>query len=341
MHRRPALRRSVTIAVVVLGVAATQAACGTDAGPAAATVVAVLDGRTVEVEQDGASTTVTLGGLVAPAPDECLGEDSVAALVDLLPVGTQVRVEPSDPASGDEVVAAVYADDVLVNAEVARVGLAFAAPTGDIATQVEAAQQEAVRSAAGLFGVDASCTLPAQVAAFEEATAETADAAAALAAGVGIAEVDRHDARLAAAAATGAALVTLLDGAQSAGYPAAMVASLRSRTVAVNERLADVSTAVGELRVSEEQRIEAERVAAEAAAAAEAARQAQAAADAAAAPAKRQAVTAQAPAQSAIGSVSYPNCDAVRAAGADPIHAGEPGYSSKLDRDGDGVACER
>ncbi|WP_425451253.1 GmrSD restriction endonuclease domain-containing protein [Williamsia limnetica] len=38
--------------------------------------------------------------------------------------------------------------------------------------------------------------------------------------------------------------------------------------------------------------------------------------------------------------VSYANCSAVRAAGAAPIYAGQPGYSSKLDRDGDGVACE-
>ncbi|MGI4895112.1 MAG: excalibur calcium-binding domain-containing protein, partial [Janthinobacterium lividum] len=38
--------------------------------------------------------------------------------------------------------------------------------------------------------------------------------------------------------------------------------------------------------------------------------------------------------------VSYVNCAAVRAAGAAPIHTGEPGYSHKLDRDGDGVACE-
>lgn len=38
--------------------------------------------------------------------------------------------------------------------------------------------------------------------------------------------------------------------------------------------------------------------------------------------------------------VSYENCDAVRAAGAAPLLAGQPGYSSKLDRDGDGVACE-
>ncbi|MEO7692243.1 MAG: excalibur calcium-binding domain-containing protein [Sphingomonas sp.] len=36
----------------------------------------------------------------------------------------------------------------------------------------------------------------------------------------------------------------------------------------------------------------------------------------------------------------YPNCTAARAAGAAPIHEGEPGYASRLDRDGDGVACE-
>jgi len=39
-------------------------------------------------------------------------------------------------------------------------------------------------------------------------------------------------------------------------------------------------------------------------------------------------------------SVYYENCDAVRAAGAAPIHVGEPGYGRHLDRDGDGVGCE-
>ena len=38
--------------------------------------------------------------------------------------------------------------------------------------------------------------------------------------------------------------------------------------------------------------------------------------------------------------VYYENCDVVRAAGAAPIYAGDPGYSTKLDRDKDGVACE-
>ncbi|WIV21208.1 MBL fold metallo-hydrolase [Paenibacillus polygoni] len=40
-------------------------------------------------------------------------------------------------------------------------------------------------------------------------------------------------------------------------------------------------------------------------------------------------------------SVYYKNCDAVRAAGKDPLYKGDPGYSTKLDRDKDGIACER
>jgi len=38
--------------------------------------------------------------------------------------------------------------------------------------------------------------------------------------------------------------------------------------------------------------------------------------------------------------VYYQNCTAVWDAGAGPIYAGDPGYSRKLDRDGDGVGCE-
>jgi endonuclease YncB( thermonuclease family) len=38
--------------------------------------------------------------------------------------------------------------------------------------------------------------------------------------------------------------------------------------------------------------------------------------------------------------VYYKNCAAVRAAGAAPIHAGEPGWQTKFDADGDGIGCE-
>jgi hypothetical protein len=37
----------------------------------------------------------------------------------------------------------------------------------------------------------------------------------------------------------------------------------------------------------------------------------------------------------------YANCDEARAAGAAPISQGEPGYRSGLDRDHDGVACDK
>ena len=36
----------------------------------------------------------------------------------------------------------------------------------------------------------------------------------------------------------------------------------------------------------------------------------------------------------------YKNCDAVRAAGAAPIHAGDPGWQQKFDADKDGTGCE-
>lgn len=53
-----------------------------------------------------------------------------------------------------------------------------------------------------------------------------------------------------------------------------------------------------------------------------------------------QAVAPPAPQPPPSTSAYYKNCDAVRAAGADPIRTGDPGYSRKLDRDGDGVGCE-
>ncbi len=47
-----------------------------------------------------------------------------------------------------------------------------------------------------------------------------------------------------------------------------------------------------------------------------------------------------APAALSSSGVSFANCSEVKAAGAAPISRGEPGYSSKLDRDNDGIACE-
>lgn len=346
--------RPLTIAALGLVLAVGLTGCGagaephakSSADPSTATVVGVVDGHTVDVVQGDEALTVRLAGLESPAPDECLGAESAAALSDLLPPGTEVRLETGDAAGADGVAAAVYAGDVLVNAELARLGLSFAVDetAGAIAKQVGKAQEEAVSGAVGLFGADAECTVPAQVAALEKAGSEAADAAGALAAGVGVDEVDRRGAAVTAAVAAGTALASLLDGDTAARYPAPVASDLRDRTVAVNERLVGASSTVQQVRASEEQRVAAEAAAAQAAAD-EAARQAQAAADAeaarvAAAAAAAAAAEVEAPAAPSGGSAYYANCTAVRAAGADPIHVGEPGYSRKLDRDGDGIACE-
>jgi hypothetical protein len=49
---------------------------------------------------------------------------------------------------------------------------------------------------------------------------------------------------------------------------------------------------------------------------------------------------APAPAPAPAPSAYYANCDAARAAGAAPVHFGDPGYSTNLDRDHDGIGCE-
>jgi beta-lactam-binding protein with PASTA domain len=95
----------------------------------------------------------------------------------------------------------------------------------------------------------------------------------------------------------------------------------------------------------------AEKAAADKAAADKAASD-KAAADAAAAAAKAAAEQAaaqqavpQAPAQQAVpqapAAAYYANCTAAKAAGAAPLYSGQPGYSTSLDRDRDGVACEK
>jgi hypothetical protein len=58
-----------------------------------------------------------------------------------------------------------------------------------------------------------------------------------------------------------------------------------------------------------------------------------------AAPAPPTAQPAPTPADVPAGT-AYPNCAAARAAGAAPLHRGDPGWSDSMDGDGDGIACE-
>lgn len=58
------------------------------------------------------------------------------------------------------------------------------------------------------------------------------------------------------------------------------------------------------------------------------------------APAQVEAPAPAAPPAAPGGETYFQNCAAARAAGAAPLHAGDPGYRSQLDRDKDGIACE-
>jgi hypothetical protein len=47
-----------------------------------------------------------------------------------------------------------------------------------------------------------------------------------------------------------------------------------------------------------------------------------------------------APPEQRSGSRPFSNCTEARAAGATPVHRGDPGYGAHLDRDNDGIGCE-
>ena len=81
-------------------------------------------------------------------------------------------------------------------------------------------------------------------------------------------------------------------------------------------------------------------VRAQQAAEAERARQAAAAEQARQAAAAQQAQQQQAFVTQPSTRGGYRNCSEARAAGAAPLRRGQPGYSARLDRDGDGIACE-
>ncbi|HEY5843668.1 MAG TPA: excalibur calcium-binding domain-containing protein [Mycobacterium sp.] len=117
--------------------------------------------------------------------------------------------------------------------------------------------------------------------------------------------------------------------AEQAAQAAAVVAAAEANRVAAEAAAAAQAEAD---RVASEAAAAAQAEADRLAAQAEADRQAKTLADQQAAQRTSSANTAP--------SGGFANCAAARAAGAAPVHRGEPGYAPKLDRDNDGVGCE-
>lgn len=147
--------------------------------PARTEVARVIDGDTIEVRTGDHVETVRLLNVDAPEVADCLYQQATDHLGSLLPVGTEVTLEYDVERTdryGRTLAGVVKADGTLVNAEMARAGLAGVISTGQnvrFHAQVSSAMWEASTQKRALHSTDVSCTAPAQVQAVAKA-AETA-----------------------------------------------------------------------------------------------------------------------------------------------------------------------
>lgn len=140
-----------------------------------AVVERVVDGDTVDVSLDGTSTRVRLLNIDTPEsvdpnqPVQCLGPEASEFLKSRLPPGTVVTLEYDEERTdgwGRTLAGVSTPDGTLVNAEVARQGLAAAVVIGGndrFFPEVERARDEAVAAGRGLYSPEVACAVSAQV----------------------------------------------------------------------------------------------------------------------------------------------------------------------------------
>ncbi len=181
------------------GAAVTVAAVNEANSTDEAIIHRVIDGDTVDVRMYGNVQRVRLLNVNSPEDNaatgvaECMGAEATAALEKLLPKGTTVtlRYDSEHYDRYDRLLAGVFVDDTLVNAEMAREGLAVPMVVGDntlFIEDVESAVADAKSAEAGIFGTSLPCALGATVEKYG-AEAKTAIAAPTPTDSAGIAEV--------------------------------------------------------------------------------------------------------------------------------------------------------
>lgn len=306
-----------TAAVVVAGTLVTAAAANADSG----TVVRVVDGDTLVVSINNIDQTVRLLNINTPEtkdpnkPTECLGPEATNYLKEALPAGSKVRLEfdvERHDKYGRTLAGVFNTSEQLVNAEIARRGLGVPMVVGEnrkFLPPVEAAYAEAKNAKSGLFAESIECTLPAQLAAAEDAltAAENAQPAST---SVG---AESSAVAIGSALATAKAARDLLSGDRDAEHSILWAAystdEARSRLASLTERITNNETkltqvrdqqkslAAAEKKAEEERKAAAARAAAEKKAAEEAAAAAKKAADEAAAAEQARAAAAAAEAE--------------------------------------------
>lgn len=356
------------------GVAATEAVASLVSQPSStleagdpATVIRVVDGDTVDVRRGGDEVRVRLLNVDTPETKhpskavQCLGPEATDLLESLLEPGDDVvlRYDEERLDRYDRTLAGVFEDEVLVNAEIARRGLGVPVvfePNRRFHPEVLAAWNEAEAEGAGLHEPGLECSLPAlvdPVTPGEPPAQSEIDELTAVLAAVGTGDqawmevhytavlprvervVSDHDRRVAKAEA---------ERAEQRRAQAERAEAERAEQEAA-ERAAAKREAERQAQAEAERRAEAERAAqeqeqAQAQEQARAEAQAEAERQAEADRAAQEAEEDTSSGSSGSGDVYYANCDAARAAGAAPLHAGGPGYRSAMDGDGDGIACE-
>lgn len=284
---------AVIAALVLGGCGAGAAETAAEAEPASARVqaviVRVIDGDTFKATVGGEEKTVRLLNVDTPetkdpnAPVECLGPEATKALEQLLPVGSTVRleldVEPLDK-YGRTLAGVFDSSDVLVNAELARLGLGVPVifePNKKFYPPVAGAFEEARTRGVGLNSTSTTC-LPAQQI---EQAAKAVDTAVAVPLAAAVVDLDRSHAGLATALATIAALKAAATatsnihwGAYTTDQLGGMVKRLDSATAAGNARQTAIAAKKKELTdaAAADTARQAAAASAEAAAAAEAER---------------------------------------------------------------------
>ena len=169
-------RRAATAASVILITIAllTSVACrdssarsspAGSAGPGAARVTRVVDGDTIEDDLSGRTEKVRLLGIDTPEtkhptkPVQCYGKEASEHTADLLPAGTDVRLERDDEERDDygRLLAYVYrsSDDLFVNLALVHDGFASLLtirPNTAHLTDLTAAETDARSRRVGLWG---------------------------------------------------------------------------------------------------------------------------------------------------------------------------------------------
>lgn len=141
----------------------------------------IVDGDTIDVALDGETTRVRFLNVDTPEigrngqPSECLAEEARARLEELLPEGSEVKLE-YDTEKHDKygrTLAGVFYDGKLINAEIAREGLGVAIdiePNHRFYAEVKQAEDEAKSAGTGISTLGPECKIAtSDVAAFREA----------------------------------------------------------------------------------------------------------------------------------------------------------------------------